>query len=363
MLEPVNDGDNLVTGQLIQTSAVSYAPGPAISFQPVLNTSFTVEALTGNDPEIGSMSGVDSVTVQFPSVRNSSTQSSKFGNGADNLIEKMAVFKCKICGFISTTAETMDIHILDDHEDKLASSKFDEETNWMKVAQRNSIKLGCPLCPNLFSSERSFKVHLTEDHLLSDIDAIARYRVENERRKKKAMVIIREEKERRKLERRRLKQNSYEAYIDTSGELRVRSAGFSVTSVQHHEDEDVDVEGDEVSGAVVTEKHPVGGIDVKATDYVDFLLKQRSGPITSEKQEQKELNSRPKEKALRIKVGRPKGSRTMGMSMLRKVDPNVSISEEIMGEECLVENCAVRLKVSWIILFRFNFGINVGLNS
>jgi len=34
----------------------------------------------------------------------------------------------------------------------------------------------------------------------------------------------------------------------------------------------------------------------------------------------------------------------MGMSMLRKVDPNVSISEEIMGEECLVENCAVRLK-------------------
>jgi len=327
-LGPGAGDENLVTGQLLQSSTVGYAPGPTLSFRPVLNTSFTVESLTNNQ-ELDNIA-VDSMAVQFP-VRNN-----KDGL-LDSFIEKMSVFKCTMCGYIGTTAEIVEIHIIDDHDDKVSGLKFEDEMNWMKVAQRSGIKLDCPMCANLFSSERSFKVHLTEDHLLSECDAISSFIAENAERKKKTLLKIRQEKEKRKEERARLKQHSYEAYVNAEGELRVRSAGLSELPHPNH-DEDIDVVGGQ---------HAENGgeeFDLKATEYVDRLLKRRAEPIDATKKEFKSAIAR--EKSVRIKVGRPKGSRTMGLSKVKRLNPNVTISEQMMGEECRVDNCAVRLKDS-----------------
>jgi hypothetical protein len=49
----------------------------------------------------------------------------------------------------------------------------------------------------------------------------------------------------------------------------------------------------------------------------------------------------------RRKTGRPKGSRTYGLTALRKVHSKVFLSDGLMGERCGVENCAVRLKVRY----------------
>jgi len=36
--------------------------------------------------------------------------------------------------------------------------RLEDDTGWLNVAQREGVKLNCPLCPNLFTADRSFQV-------------------------------------------------------------------------------------------------------------------------------------------------------------------------------------------------------------
>ena len=163
---------------------------------------------------------MEPVSLQFTEEQTNFEHETK--SCLDNLVERLSVFKCKLCGFISTTVEGVEIHLFDDHDESISQLKFEVENNWIKVAQREGIKLNCPMCPNLFSSERSFKVHLVEDHLLTDAEAIIKYGAENAYRREKTIRKIREEKEKLKEERRKSKRFSYEAYVNGAGELMIR---------------------------------------------------------------------------------------------------------------------------------------------
>ena len=43
-------------------------------------------------------------------------------------------------------------------------------------------------------------------------------------------------------------------------------------------------------------------------------------------------------------VGRPTGSRSIGLTRLRRINPNIELSSQRMGVECGISGCAVRLK-------------------
>jgi len=341
-------GDQLIqTGGVLSQSYMSkanYSAGPVLSgstlsFRPVLNTSFSVDSLsaaavTSTAREMGNLI-VDPATVQYAA---DNREQCKVTTTPSNLIEKMSVFKCKLCGFIGTTAECVELHIIDEHEESISQSSYEEEQNWVKVAQRESVKLHCPLCANLFTSERSFKVHLTEDHQLTDTAAALHFEKENGERRAITLRLIREEKEKLKLERRRSKQQGYEAYVNDSGELRVRSTASKQLLVA--------VNGGALSVPDKDDQSDDGPIgeeqidfDMKASDYVKVVLKGNSVPVLQDR-----AAARERKKTVREKVGRPKGSRSVGLTLIKKVNPNVALSDQLMGEECGVNNCAVRLK-------------------
>ena len=45
-------------------------------------------------------------------------------------------------------------------------------------------------------------------------------------------------------------------------------------------------------------------------------------------------------------VGRPTGSRSIGLTRLKRINPNIELSDRQMGLECGIGGCAVRLKDS-----------------
>ena len=314
-------------------SKASYTPvpvlsAPTISFRPALS----VESLVGPSADMDGVT-MESVAVHFPPKPAEPWQDAAM----DNFVEKLTMFKCKVCGFLSSSSEGVELHLFDDHDERISQFRFKDENSWIKVAQREEIKLHCPLCSNLFSSERSFQVHLTEDHLLSESEAIARFAKENGERKRKTLKIIREEKEKLKLERRKSRQFGYEAYLDSCGELRIRSAGSRFQLHREQDDDEIDVEGDET-------EQTTDRFDMKASEYVDMVLKGK--PVSDRLvEEDEDGRERRTERTVRTKVGRPKGSRTLGLSAVKKVNPNLCISDQLMGEECNIDNCAVRLKV------------------
>ena len=48
----------------------------------------------------------------------------------------------------------------------------------------------------------------------------------------------------------------------------------------------------------------------------------------------------------RTTVGRPSGSRSIGLTRLKRINPNIELSDRQMGVECGVSGCAIRLKDS-----------------
>jgi hypothetical protein len=45
-------------------------------------------------------------------------------------------------------------------------------------------------------------------------------------------------------------------------------------------------------------------------------------------------------------VGRPTGSRSVGLTRLKRINPNIELSDRQMGVECGVDGCAIRLRES-----------------
>jgi len=109
-----------------------------------------------------------------------------------------------------------------------------------------------------------------------------------------------------------------------------------------------------------------GGFEMKASEYLKMISggseeDSNSNGLQAVKNSprsatQRKVNALPaheqEEERPKRSVGRPKGSRTYGVTALRKVNRNVTISDDLMGERCGVNNCSVRLKVCRISQLR-----------
>ena len=287
-------------------------------------------------------------------------------------VEVVSMFKCKICCYVNSSSMAIENHLYDEHEKVVgAPPKTKDEANWQQVASKEGVKLNCPQCHNVFSSERSFSVHLTEDHAMSDSQAATAVATENQERKAKTLSIIRAEKERLRQERKRNRQDGYEAYLDEKGELRIRhmAAGVGggddgggsntscdvkkqvkVESAELEENNDVEIDVGNNEDVGHDKLADTSAFDVRATDYIKMILNKHKTLMeitnqTGSKTANDEKGS-IKEKPSRPKTGRPKGSKSLGISTVRKLNPKVTISDDLMGRECGVDGCAVRLKVT-----------------
>jgi len=234
------------------------------------------------------------------------------------LVEAVSTFKCRRCGFLAATASAVEEHCLLDHSSEVgmaskrrsrlgrpSANHAPNDVTWLGVAVAEGIKLQCPFCPNQFVAERSFKVHAMDDHERTEEEAGQLFVRETERRREKTIEVLRAK---RKAERERCRTMSrvpMEAYLDEMGELKVRAC--------HNEE----------GASVVKASQPC---DNRQDD--DLAVVDR-GPTAR----------KPK----RARIGRPRGSRTIGITQLRRTNSNVVVSEARMGPECGVSDCAVRL--------------------
>ncbi len=314
-------------------------------FRPVSNNSFTVESLTGQATN-------ETFEAQhIPDIIPATSVNQPEDLLLSPYVDQITMLKCKLCGFLSSSVTGIDNHLYDEHEKQVGPAKIKEDENWQQVASKEGIRLHCPQCQNIFSSERSFTVHLTEDHMMTDSLAAEAVSKENQERKAKTLSFIQAKKEEMRLERKRKRQHGFEAYLDDGGELRIRqiagnSHGTSKTvNSDDYQNKRTNTNNDnnhlsESTGQIV---------DMKATEYMDAVLKTGNTLVEITNQSSADLKQSSKDvtpqKCSRPKPGRPKGSRSIGLTAVRKLNPNITISDNMMGKECGVDGCAVRLKV------------------
>ena len=320
-------------------------------------------------------------------------------------IETLVCSKCKICGFLTTSSEKISSHLESEHLDVLersvlssSSTSTSANTNWLLIAQKHQIPLRCPLCINTFrGTHLSFKVHMMDDHSLNEDDTNAHYDTQNEKRRIETLDHVRK----RKAEMERQKNNRkeiLEAYVDDKGELRVRTVcRYAAESSGNKSDSEEDP-GDDKSSKKKGEDH----VDVSAKEYIDVVTISSDATLkTATKSDETIQSNRVGKKLLdltrnceknthkKIKreqdiksneisigtkankeetvpkindessrmdihtnevkrnVGRPRGSRSIGLTKLKRLNPRIQMNDkEIGGTECGTNNCAVRLKDS-----------------
>ena len=142
----------------------------------------------------------------------------------DQYTEAVTCYKCKLCGYLVLNQTALKHHFIDDHEDVIGVEENLPESAWLPSAQRFGVQLHCPLCPNTFKSGRSFQVHVTEDHGVTEREAEALLETRNKDRKEKVLKMLREEKRQERDARKRKRNLTYETYIDNNNEMIVRQS-------------------------------------------------------------------------------------------------------------------------------------------
>ncbi len=280
-------------------------------------------------PNLGQGVGAGAA-AQTNQVQHTKSDEKGAGEGAveeeaknDN-IESVSCFKCKVCGVLALTYAQVEEHLLLAHDTDESSGNRHNTDNWLPVAQKEGIKLACPHCPNLFNSKssRSFRLHLIDDHGLNEEMADKKFSECHQKRKSATLNLLRERRDAALAESKNPRnQDSLEAYINEDGELRVRRSG---SHGQQPLDEDItvneDVSASEFIASCKASKKGRGGEGAKSSRNVD--------------------NTVPRRKT----IGRPRGSRSIGITKLRRAHPGVLVSDHLMGVKCGVNDCAVRLK-------------------
>ena len=178
---------------------------------------------------------------------------------------------------------------------------------------------------------------------MKECEADGELDIRNRDRREKALKVIKEEKLRERQERRKRKQTAYEAYVDANNELRIRvpqsvDLKLSINKCITKDNTDADNSDEEIDVLMNDD----GVKDIKASDYAAFVSKHKGfGKDNSENKHQVGGCEKSKQKR---KVGRPKGSSSIGITALRKINPNIIVSDEEMGSMCEVNECAIRLK-------------------
>lgn len=244
-----------------------------------------------------------------------------FDSGASSektFIESVQAFKCKLCDFLSLHQDQVENHLKSSHTDEY----FNHFANhrWLEIAQKENIPLKCPRCDNSFMSEgsRSFKIHMTDDHKDSEAVADAFFEQENLIRRKKVVKLLAEQREAHQIKETASLNKPMEAYVDGKGQLRVRSVTYEgqKEANEGRPDETAEV------------------IDVSAEKYVSVVKKigAKDRFYVQDKTILREERPKNLSKCSETKKGRKKGSKSIGLSKLKQLNSNISMTQEVLGE-------------------------------
>ena len=315
-------------------------------------------------------------------------------------VTSISCFKCQVCGFLGLTNKAVEDHMMLEHDADLEDGGDD---SWLAVAQKEGIKLECSFCPNKFNAEgsRSFKVHVIDDHGVNEAEAEKQFRARYAERKATTLAFIKRKREEEREERRRCRKDGLEAYVDEHGELRVRStrrgtkkrkgkkreelpdggAGEDLPDTDNDKKaEGVDVSAKEYVAAIDVarkmEKAKKGGDEIKVRPdekqktLIEMTQRRRRkrlkkesigdsdstsddgcGPVGEEVGGDIDIVNVPGASASatparspKKRAGRPRGARSIGLTRLRRMNPNIKLSDDHMGSECGVDGCGVRLR-------------------
>ena len=246
-------------------------------------------------------------------------------------IETVMAYRCKLCSHLGATVKEVEYHLGTQHE-----AEYFDASDWLEVAQKENIRLECPVsdCQNSFVSEgsRSFKIHLIDDHNFPEEEVGEHFKTQNALRKSKALGVIREQKEALMIKRSALDNREMEAYVDEKGDLRVRT----VKSNGADSDEELDVTADKYFQVAKDEDGRTTLPDDDASK-ISFVVKKTVATAAVPN------NLVRKKPSILSKMGRPKGSKSVGLSKLKQLNPNITMSEDLFGTPCNRGRCGVRL--------------------
>ena len=322
-------------------------------------------------------------------------------------VTSISCFKCQVCGFLGLTNKAVEDHMLLEHDADLSDGSVDDSWLSVAQKEGIKLECSfCPNKFNAEGS-RSFKVHVIDDHGVNEAEAEKQFRDRYAQRKAATLAFIKKKREEEREERRRCRKDGLEAYVDEHGELRVRSTRRDTKKRKRRKTEVPGLaEGDLLQrrndNDNEVEEAAAGSVDVSAKEYVaaiDVARKmekaKKGGDETRVRPDDKqktliEMTQRHKRKRLKKeslgdwdstsdegndevgvsedvgadidivnvpgtsaatpsrspkkRAGRPRGARSIGLTRLRRMNPNIKLSDDHMGSECGVDGCGVRLK-------------------
>ena len=227
------------------------------------------------------------------------------------LLEPVNAIKCKLCNHLSLEMDQAEQHLIQEHEDEYFYHFSSQD--WLDIALKEDIRLDCPRCSNNFRSEgsRSFGVHMMDDHQDTEAVADAFFEQQNEMRRRRVLRFLRDQRESQKIKKTAFYSKPMEAYVDVKGQLRVRSVlGESGADGR----DQIDVTADKYFSVVSSDPEP------EKKELVSNQDNDLSRPRTTSKTESL------------TKKGRKKGSKSIGLSKLKSLNSNITMSEEVLGE-------------------------------
>ena len=224
------------------------------------------------------------------------------------LLEPVQAFKCKLCNHLSLEMGQAEQHLIREHEDEYFYHFSSQD--WLDIAFKEDIRLDCPRCDNNFRSEgsRSFKVHMMDDHQDSKAVAEAFFEQQNDMRRRRVLRFLRDQREAQKIKKTAFQSKPMEAYVDVKGQLRVRSAADGR--------DQIDVSADKYFSVV-------------SSDPDKDILVTNDLPRTKTTSKTESF----------AKKGRKKGSKSIGLSKLKSLNSNITMSEEVLGENLTLRRC------------------------
>ena len=309
--------------------ALAHFPNGSTIIVQTTTENVEIENVQFTEEHITSISNSDPVvkrkrkSVKVEDVTEKKSKLDKLGHKKlkkDKFIETVTAYKCKLCDFLGLAIEVVEEHLQREHE-----AEYLDSSDWLEVALKENIRLKCPQCQNSFVSEgsRSFKIHMMDDHGEDEENANVYFDLQNGLRRSQALQFMKEQREIQKIQKSALVNREMEAYVDIKGELRVRTIKSLVNDTDSDEE-----------------------LDVTAEKYFDVA--RGSSPVVAETPNPstppKNVSKRKTPAILSKKMGRPKGTKSVGISKLRSLNPNISMSEVVMGIPCQRDRCGKKLK-------------------
>ncbi|CAB3361118.1 Hypothetical predicted protein [Cloeon dipterum] len=275
--------------------------------------------------------------------------------------ERVFCFKCSSCPYLSMDKEGVDRHIKEEHAvNKSAHSGpaggTGSHQQQQYLTEPVNQELRCPGCPNIFFSPDSLKVHLIHDHRVDEKDTpkiISCLRI----------VTSIPMQQRSSAERQRSVERQPEP-PPPPPPVKVQQAPESVEYIPI-----VDVEETKKSSRVKkeaknTEAYAAKNLEVYTDDAGKIKVRNLNGapavdpaaPETSsgsggdacessdldaiEEDDEEEEEEEDEKK----KKGRPKGSKSIGITEFKRQNPSLRLGEKELGYRCAVSGCATRMR-------------------